>query len=516
MFLIFLFLFIPVVLNAQENDSTRHRLTSDVNVNIEMSGTFGSGDHAPLWLQANRYGLPSTETNSGHLRAGLFRSTQADSLHNWRYGYGLDLAVAANHTSAFIIHQAYADIDYKKARLTIGAKERPMEFKNNRLSSGSQTFGINARPIPQIRLELPEYWNIPLTGKWLAFKGQMAWGWFTDTNWQHDFTHKQSRYTDHQQYHAKAFYFRLGNERKFPLSFELGLEMATILGGTTHTPTTTYHNWNGWKSIYNAFKVSGGDLGSKSNMEGDVLGSWLARLNYNAKGWSTAVYLDKFFEDKAGFKGTQFNGYGEGDQWRTKVSDKHFRYDFKDFLLGWELNIKRGTWLRGITAEYLYTKYQNGPVHHPNDRVNSDKLSGIYNFYNHTIFSGWQHWGQAIGNPLYYSPLYNDDGIIEFKNNRFIAYHFGVEGQPTRTLSYRVLATFLQGWGTYAKPFTDEKRQRNFLIESTYTPFTPKLRGYSATLGIGIDSGSIIGNNCGFNLTFRRLLYSTNHSNPKK
>ena len=36
----------------------------------------------------------------------------------------------------------------------------------------------NARPIPQIRLEVPDYVAIPGTHKWLHLKGHIAYGRF--------------------------------------------------------------------------------------------------------------------------------------------------------------------------------------------------------------------------------------------------------------------------------------------------------------------------------------------------
>ena len=65
------------------------------------------------------------------------------------------------------MQQAFAELRWLHGALTIGSKERTMELKNNRLSSGAQTLGINARPVPQVRLSLPEYWRLPIA-KWLA------------------------------------------------------------------------------------------------------------------------------------------------------------------------------------------------------------------------------------------------------------------------------------------------------------------------------------------------------------
>lgn len=45
--------------------------TSSLTYRLELGGTGGNGTYAPLWLTANRYGLSSTNPNSGYLRAGI-------------------------------------------------------------------------------------------------------------------------------------------------------------------------------------------------------------------------------------------------------------------------------------------------------------------------------------------------------------------------------------------------------------------------------------------------------------
>ena len=57
-----------------------------------------------------------------------------------------------------------------------------------------------------------------------------------------------------------------------------------------------------------------------------------------------------------------YDGYGSGDEWKKKKKSKFLLYDLKDMMLGVEVNLKYGTWIRDIVFEYIYTKYQSGPV----------------------------------------------------------------------------------------------------------------------------------------------------------
>lgn len=150
-----------------------------------------SDGHTPLWLNANKFGLSSLSSSNGYVRAAVERPLAVDSARKWGIGYGVDLAAAYNYTSSFIVQQAFAEVRWLKGVLTVGSKQWPMELKNNSLSSGSQTLGINARPVPQARIALPEYWDIPFTKGWVGIKGHVAFGRMTDDGWQHEFTSRE-------------------------------------------------------------------------------------------------------------------------------------------------------------------------------------------------------------------------------------------------------------------------------------------------------------------------------------
>lgn len=483
---------------------------NDISWEVEMQTTNGGGKFSPLWLNANRYGLSSLEKNNGYLLAGIEKPLALDSAKQWGLGYGVSMAVAYDFTSSIVVQEAYVEGRWKKGVFSVGSKEWPMEFKNNELSSGSQTFGINARPVPQVRLALPEYWSF---GKgWFALKGYIAYGMQTDDKWQKEFTHQESRYTEHVLYHAKAAYLRIGRPGVKRVTAELGLEHASLFGGTS------YRKWEngqlvgvknriGLSSFWHAFYGGGNDVGEGTykNVEGDMLGSWVVRINYDAPSWNLGVYADHFFEDHSSMFFLDYDGYGEGDEWQEKKRHRFLLYDLKDIMLGVELQLKKCSWLKTIVAEYLYTKYQSGPIYHDHTETIPDHIGGADEYYNHGIFCGWQHWGMVMGNPLYRSPLYNDDGTIYVKNNRFIAWHFGVNGSITPYLDYRLLATWQKGWGASKKGwdtknymFPHPRRNGSLMAEATYKIAS---KGLQFTAAMGLDKGTLLGDNFGIQLT---------------
>lgn len=446
----------------------------------------------PLWLTANQYGLSSVKPYNGFLNVSLSRDSKNDSLRIWRIGYIADFAVAYNNTSIPFIHQLAANIDYKRASLSIGSKEECMSLKNNELSSGSQTFGINARPIPQIRLSLPDYWCF--TGKkhpWGAIRGFISYGVMTDGKFQRDYVLPSERYSRKVLYHAKAGFLRLGNPEKFPLTFEGGIEMATQFGGIIYNyqlenglMSEPIHMSHTFKDFVNSTFGIGNDPtdGIYKNATGNTVGSWLFRLNYKYKDWTASVYYDHYFEDH---------------------SQLFFEYGWLDGLIGVELSLPKNRFLSNIVYEFLKTTYQSGPLYHDRTDLIPDQISGNDKYYNHGLYAGWQHWGQAIGNPLFISPLYDNDGKLAFKYNRFKAHHVGLSGNPLRNLHYRFLYTFERNWGTYDDPLEHSKVNHSVLLEATYSPTKIgkwNANGWLFGLGLALDKGSLIGHNTGFQI----------------
>jgi hypothetical protein len=505
-----LFLLLSIICMTAQAQS----VTDGLHYDAEIQTTFGNGDYCPLWLNANKYGLSSIKSENGYILAGVTRDAATDSLRKWKRGYGVEIAGAYNQSSSFIVQQAYMEFIHKKFNITIGAKEHPMEMKNQELSSGGMTFGINARPIPEVRVSIPEYIDLRFTKDWIAVKGLLSYGMFTDSRWQKHWVGENLRYTDGQLYHSKAIYFRNGNEKKFPLIVEFGLETATLFGGTAYNVKNnneylTLKTNNLLKSAWHALFPGGKDAtdAQHPNKEGDWVGSLMLSASWNFKSWKIRAYMDHFFEDNSALFFTGNSGFKTGDEWKERKSVLDVTgYKLKDGLFGMEITLPHNPIAQSFVYEYIYTKYQSGPVYHEHTPEVADNVFGVDNYYNHSVTTGWQHWGQALGNPLFTAPLYNSNHELAFANNRFIAHHFGLNGNPIPQLHYRALLTYQESWGTYAKPYDDIKYNTSALVEVTYTPRVfLQFRGLSFTAALGMDHGSQYGNNTAMQITIRKI-----------
>lgn len=468
------------------------RLGQDIDFHTQLTAVTSGGDYSPFWFSANRYGLGSPDRHFGYLRVGAGRDVTNDSTRNWRLGYGADIVGAVGTNSHFTLQQLYADVQWRMLRLSLGQKERPMDFKDNALSSGAMTLGINARPLPQVRLEMPDFWTVPGTKGWFAFKAHIAYGFYTDNKWQRDFTigSTTSSRTANSYFHSKALFLRVGNKERFPLTLSGGLEMAAQFGGEAWNlykrtdeggGTISYHKMTGGiKAFWNAFIPGGSDAtdGDYANVEGNHLGSWHLRLDYHGKGWGVGAYMDHFFEDH---------------------SQMFWQYAWKDMLLGVEVKLPRNPFVSKVVYEHIGTTDQSGAVYHDKTANIPEGIYGRDNYYTHHIYGAWQHAGFVMGNPLLCSPIYNASHQITVIHSRIQAHHIGLSGNPTSLLQWRVLYTHVRSLGTYFKPLPDPQYANALLLEATY--HLPKVPGLSFTAAYGHNDGEIYGKSNGAMLT---------------
>jgi len=485
-----------------------------------------SNNSTPLWLNANKYGLSSLNSKYAYSRGIV---TYHNSIKAWGIDYKVcgDLVLPFNikyegynkseYRSSIILQQLYAEIKWKRLVLIGGAKQYEAELRDNLLSSGAQTLGINARPIPQGRMALDDWWNVPFTHEWVSIKGHIAFGAMSDANWEEQFVGNSGKqYNRWTRYHEKAGYLRIGNEDKFPLTLTLGLEMGAQFGGTLYNYTGTDQNHyrgsaalkleSNLKSYWNAFFPGGGDTNETEfkNAEGNQVGSWVMRLNWEKENYSIGLYGDHYFEDHSSMFQLDYDGYGKGSEWNTKKDLKMFAYDFKDYQIGLDVHLKKFNYIKGFVIEYINTTYQSGPIYHDRNRGNSDHLGGIDDYYNHSTLPGWQHWGQAIGNPLYRSPQYNTDGEINFEFNRFHAVHGGINGTIIDGLNYRILGSKQKSFGSYRKPTIKPVSNTSVLFELSYQmPKGNFLENFKVKVAYGEDRGALLGDNKGLQVTLQ-------------
>ena len=369
--LYFLILFFAIHNLAIWGQQANSMLAYSVKVESQTSNS----TNAPLWFIANKYGLLSNTQNSVYIKAGF---TYNKSLKKkWNMQIGIDLTGGINQVSSVYLQQFYIDFGWKVLNLSFGQKERPgfPLIKNERLSSGMLVEGANTRPVPQIRAEIADFLNIPSTKGWLAFKGHLAYGKFTEGEWQKDFVNPGSYYVKDVLYHSKSLMLRLGNKKKLPLEFEFGILMAAQFGGDQYiknangTGKKVLDMPDNFKAYWKAFfpQAGGSDTpeGEQVNVEGNHVGSWNFALNYYLHNWTFRVYLEHYFEDTS----EMFWEYGR----------------WKDGQLGLEISFPKNRWVSSLVWETMCTKDQAGPLLYDGfwGQFPEYQISANDNYYNH-------------------------------------------------------------------------------------------------------------------------------------
>lgn len=466
--------------HAEWNDSIEYR--------AQIGTSLSAGDHTPLLLNANRFGFSSIERNNLWLRLGAFK--HEDEQKDFSWGAGLDMGVAYRFQSVFVPQQLYAEVRYRCMDALIGAKELTDGFVPEDLSMGSLTQSNNARPIPQLRIGIFDYADVWGCKQLFAIKGHVAYGMFDDNWWIKRWASPETTYTLNTLYCSRAIYFRVGNTTKFPLEGELGLVMDSQFGGKTWVPDNNGGHWEKHPTYAKAWlkalvPMHGGDDtpgADQTNVEGNFLGNWSFSLKWQSpQGWMIRAYYQHFFEDH---------------------SMLFFDYPWKDGLYGLQAKLPENPVISEIDLEYLYTKDQSGPVYWDHTPDINYQISGRDSYYNNYMYTAWQHWGQAIGNPSLVSPIYNANHMLTFRHNRVSSFHLGFKGNPSKQVSYRVLATHTRSWGTYTNPLPRVEADFSWLAEVKYQPV--KLKGWEASLSLAGDHGSLLGNSFGVQIAISK------------
>lgn len=478
-------------LQAQQELS--YHASSEINVS--------SGTYAPLWFTANKYGLSGVRPKSAFVRTGV--EYEKEWTKNWQLKAGIDLAVAKNQVSQFVVQQAYADLSWKELTLSIGSKERsgyPLE-KDMSISSGMMVEGSNARPVPQIRFDIKNYITVPHTRKWLGVRGHIAYGIFTDANWQKHFvpeSHPEKGqyylYTEKVWYHSKSLMFRIGNKEVFPMEFELGILDAAQFGGnqmyrlSDGTSVKNKDMSKGFSAFLNAFIPKHG--GTLQNVSGNHCGSWNFALTGYINNWKIRTYLEHYYEDHS----QMFWQYGR----------------WKDGQIGVEVTLPENRWLTAALYEGINTTDQTGPILYdaPAGSFSEIQQSGGDNYFNNGEYLGWQHFGQTMGLSLIPGPQYNADHQNRINSSRIRANHFGFRGTPFKEWSWRMLFSSVRHYGTYIYPLDKVRKQFSSLYEVTFSP--KRFTGWSAKASLGLDRGNYLGNSTGFMFTISKSGYLFN------
>lgn len=473
---------VATLLHAANTFAQTEEAEDATSYKAEVFGSASSGSTTPFWMVSNRYGVVPLDANNGYLNAGVFHQQHFGK--GFRWSAGLDIVAVVPRYRNVYIQQIYAELGYKSMLLSVGSKENRHSLWDHSLSSGDMVLSSNARPIPEIKLSMPEFTVVPLTKGWMQVKGDFAVGKSFDTKYLEDFSNGKQTYIKNVLWHHKSFYVRIKDtQNKFPLSGIIGVQHWAQWGGTSSNPRIGVQPHSLKDFIRVVCGSEGGDnatLSDQVNVLGNHFGSYDFKLEYTMPNWKLAAYHQHYFEDKSGM--IFVNG--------------------TDGLWGAQLDLPRLPWLKKVVTEYLVTRNQSGPFHFiifDHDKYQGPGGGGDDYYNNIEYITGSSYFGQGIGSPLLTSPQYNTNGDIDFKNTRVRAWHLAFEGDLSPMVSYRLRYTLMNSRGKPYAPFLNNKRSNSGQVEVKY--HHPRLQGWEFTGAVAADAGSLYGDNVGFSLS---------------
>lgn len=463
--------------------------------------TFANQHYLPHWITANRFGV----FNDGEYYAGLLRG-DIKSTYKITKEFSFDAGIDAIAKYPFIkgqsqsvfFQQAYLSAKYSVFKLTGGRKERTLGTHAEGLSTGSLALSGNARPVPMILLEVPEYSPVPFTKGYIKFKGTYAHQWL-----------EEDRLVKNPYLHEKSFYLKFGGDLK--INFSAGLVHYVVWGGETDRYGKLPQDFGNYMNLVLGKSAEDVDLtnpnliGEVANAVGDHFGVYDFALYAKLKSIDVTVYHQTPFEDWTG----------------TRL----FRN--KDRLLGINFKSKAFKWIESVAYEYLYTLYQSGPGRPGGAGKQAPELYGYHyggrdNYYNNYLYkTGWVYHNRIMGTPLFYTKarmrLYDSDFVdpdgkkfnFNVVNNRVVAHHVGLQGELSKSIRYKLLSTFTRNYGTYGGinggitrwgsienpdleyAFKPAKNQNYFLLEIESHPFS---KSWSLLTAIAWDTGALYHN----------------------
>ncbi|MEX0648001.1 MAG: capsule assembly Wzi family protein [Balneolaceae bacterium] len=449
------FLFIFSLIWLMPNQALPQMISTAETIGVVSSG------QTPFWLQSNRYGRVAG--NGSHLLTRFQLHSRTNPAENIILRYGADLIARPGTESTLTFNQAYLKVNAYGFELSAGRFHNKSPIHDDAAGMGSLGVSGNATPVPQVRLALADWTALPFTNEFIKIRAHIAHGWLGSR-----------RFTDDVLFHEKVGHARFGGD--FALNLYGGVAHYAVWGGTNNPRFGDMPS--SLSDFARVFVVVGGDenapYGEEAYMLGDHKGAWDFGFFLELDNLSVTGYRQFPLETKNNLK---------------------FK-SAQDALTGVSFLFDENSPVRRLTYEFLYTKWQNGPLLENTDPEGRDEFMGNENYYNHTIYqTGWVYNGRTIGNPLFI-PRPDNAGVYEnITNNRIVAHHLGLTA-VTGSVSFTGRATFSRNYGTRINPFDTHRNQWSFGA-GIDAPIRLADKDLNLLFEVGWDRGALIGNQAG-------------------
>lgn len=460
-------------------------IPNSTSYQIETFGSLSTNNQTPFWLVSNREGMVPINNNNGYVRVEVQNHQSLGKKFQWHTG--LNIAYTTPRYRNVYIQNLYTEFAYDNwLHISIGSNNNyghdNNALANPHLSSGHLARSLNARPIPEINLFIPDFVIIPKTKGWLQVKGHFAVGRSFDSDYLASFANPKQNYIQEILWHHKSLLIRIkDSQNQFPLAATLGIHHTAQWGGTSTDPKMGKQPHTLKDFIRIVLGKPGGEgtsYSARENALGAHYGVYDFGLGFTQENWNISAYYQHIFND------------GSGMEFMNKW----------DGLKGIQVNLHNIPWLRSVVIEHLATLHQSGPFHFiefDHDKY-SGPGSGADNYYNNGEYTtGASYFNRSLGSPLLISPEYNTNGKLGFKHNRIRAWHMGANGNISGRLTYRLLLSNIESFGTAYEPTLKKRTSTSFTTDLHYHLHD----SWRFSASVAADAGSLLGNHWGVSLS---------------
>lgn len=472
-----------VTLHSTAQDTTDSDTAGRFHYEAAALAIGTANGQVPFWMRTNQYGNIPEHGLSAGLEVAVARGYKQEGVLSAKPDWGIGLEGRANigRRTNFRFIEAYAKVRWSLFQLKAGRSRELMGMADPDLSSGNFSISGNALGIPKVELSIPDYWNLPYTGGWVAVKGSFAYGLPGQAAVNQDIAAQEKVTT---LYHQKSLYIRLGREQS-RLQLSGGINHQVMWGGEKQI-FGDYYTLSGAKTVLYATigKAYGNDSIPRSKI-GNHIGSIDQALSLSFKGTTLRLYHQFFYE----------------------VGGLYHLNNIKDGLWGVVLqnnSEERYTWgWQKLLLEFLYTKSQGGEL---DAKVTP---SGDEDYYNNYLYvKGWTYQEENLGNNFLTNKKYQRSELPQqpheyIGNNRVLLLHLGA------LLNYKVWdirtrLSYSANYGTYATSpvgiSTGGKRQvfdppyfrKTDQFSGSLEASRPLKKGYSIGFVLAADYGDLL------------------------
>ena len=446
--LIFLAIFVPE-LHAQEESGT-------LSANASLASYASTGKDLPFWLRSNQDGVfQSPNSITQLLRTGFSRSFETGGSGKWDYTFGAEIVAGYGDKIYYQPNQYWVGARYDWLTMRIGAEADSVRFGGLSSTNGNLDASNNARPVPRIALATNGFVSFPFKEGFFSWKANYSEGMILDNS-----------YIQNAHLHHKSFDARI--ELPWKLDVTFGLEHYVFWGGTS----PSLGPLPGWKDYFRYILSMKGGSDFPISDQGNAAGSQFYLYNleihkvFNEK--QVSIYWNHPFQNRAGMK-------------LANIADGL-----------WGIHVSMGTEPR-ILNEFVY-EWMN--TLSQDDIASSNQISGGESYFNNSEYqSGFTHFSQMMGSPLFV-PTLNDSGVsLGIEDTRMWMHHLGMKGFLGKNLRWKVMLTYSGNYGMGGFSLQTPVKELSSFEEIVYVPKNSPLE---FNVAVANDIGQRFENRTGF------------------